>query len=48
MTIPTYTLNDGSTLPAIGFGTAGLRGNDAIEATARRPISGSMKRIHLS
>ena len=33
MTIPTYTLNDGTTLPAIGFGTAGLRGNDAIEAT---------------
>jgi 2,5-diketo-D-gluconate reductase A len=34
VTIPTYTLNDGTTLPAIGFGTAGLRGNDAIEATA--------------
>ena len=33
MTIPTYTLNDGTTLPAIGFGTAGLRGSDAIEAT---------------
>jgi 2,5-diketo-D-gluconate reductase A len=34
VTIPTYTLNDGTTLPAIGFGTAGLRGNDAIEATS--------------
>jgi 2,5-diketo-D-gluconate reductase A len=33
VTIPTYTLNDGTTLPAIGFGTAGLRGNDAVEAT---------------
>jgi 2,5-diketo-D-gluconate reductase A len=33
VTIPTYTLNDGTTLPAIGFGTAGLRGSDAIEAT---------------
>jgi 2,5-diketo-D-gluconate reductase A len=34
MTIPTYTLNDGTTLPAIGFGTAGLRGDDAITATS--------------
>ena len=34
MTIPTYTLNDGTTLPAIGFGTAGLRGKDAVVATA--------------
>ena len=34
MTIPTYTLNDGTTLPAIGFGTAGLRGEAAVEATA--------------
>jgi diketogulonate reductase-like aldo/keto reductase len=33
MTIPTYTLNDGMTLPAIGFGTAGLRGEDAVTAT---------------
>jgi diketogulonate reductase-like aldo/keto reductase len=33
MTIPTYTLNDGTTLPAIGFGTAGLRGEDAVTAT---------------
>jgi diketogulonate reductase-like aldo/keto reductase len=33
MTIPTYTLNDGTTLPAIGFGTAGLRGGDAVTAT---------------
>ena len=34
MTIPTYTLNDGTTLPAIGFGTAGLRGEAAVEATS--------------
>jgi 2,5-diketo-D-gluconate reductase A len=34
MTIPTYTLNDDTTLPAIGFGTAGLRGEAAVEATA--------------
>jgi diketogulonate reductase-like aldo/keto reductase len=33
MTIPTYTLNDGTTLPVIGFGTAGLRGDEAIAAT---------------
>jgi diketogulonate reductase-like aldo/keto reductase len=33
MTIPTYTLNDGTTIPAIGFGTAGLRGDAAVEAT---------------
>ncbi|HEY5419996.1 MAG TPA: aldo/keto reductase, partial [Marmoricola sp.] len=29
--IPTYTLNDGTTLPAIGFGTVSLRGEDGIE-----------------
>lgn len=33
MTIPTYTLNDGTSLPAIGFGTAGLRGEEAVAAT---------------
>jgi 2,5-diketo-D-gluconate reductase A len=33
MTIPTYTLNDDTTLPAIGFGTAGLRDEAAVEAT---------------
>jgi 2,5-diketo-D-gluconate reductase A len=33
MTIPTYTLNDGTTIPAIGFGTAGLRGEEAVTAT---------------
>jgi 2,5-diketo-D-gluconate reductase A len=33
MTIPTYTLNDDTTLPAIGYGTAGLRGEDAVTAT---------------
>jgi 2,5-diketo-D-gluconate reductase A len=35
MSIPAYTLNDGTTLPAIGFGTAGLRGDEAITATSR-------------
>ena len=33
MTIPTYTLNDDTTIPAIGFGTSGLRGEAAVEAT---------------
>jgi 2,5-diketo-D-gluconate reductase A len=33
MTIPTYTLNDGTDLPAIGFGTSGLRGEEAVAAT---------------
>jgi len=33
MTIPTYTLNDGASLPSIGFGTSGLRGDAAVEAT---------------
>ena len=32
MEIPHYTLNDGRELPAIGFGTAGLRGDDAVTA----------------
>lgn len=31
-TIPTYTLNDGRALPAIGFGTYPLRGEDGIAA----------------
>ena len=31
-TIPTYTLNDGNTLPAIGFGTYPLTGEDGIAA----------------
>jgi diketogulonate reductase-like aldo/keto reductase len=30
--IPTYTLNDGNTLPAIGFGTYPLKGDDGIAA----------------
>ncbi|MCA1480897.1 aldo/keto reductase, partial [Bradyrhizobium sp. NBAIM08] len=30
--IPTYTLNDGTTLPAIGFGTYPLRGDDGTAA----------------
>ena len=32
MGIPTYTLNDGTTLPAIGFGTYPLKGDDGIAA----------------
>ena len=31
-TIPTYDLNDGTTIPAIGFGTYPLRGDDGTEA----------------
>ena len=31
-TIPTYTLNDGNTLPAVGFGTYPLRGEDGVSA----------------
>ena len=31
-TIPTYTLNDDSTLPAIGFGTYPLKGDDGVTA----------------
>src|SRR5690625_62225 len=30
--IPEITLNDGLTLPAIGFGTAGLNGNEGANA----------------
>ena len=32
MSVPTYELNDGSTLPVIGFGTYPLRGEDGIAA----------------
>ena len=32
MSISTYTLNDGATLPAVGFGTYPLSGEDGIEA----------------
>ncbi|RHW26981.1 aldo/keto reductase [Nocardioides immobilis] len=32
MTTPTYELNDGRTIPAIGFGTYPLRGSEAVEA----------------
>jgi diketogulonate reductase-like aldo/keto reductase len=31
-TIPTYELNDGHTIPAIGFGTWPLRGREAVDA----------------
>ncbi len=34
MEIPTHTLNDGRALPAIGFGTYPLRGDDGITAIA--------------
>ena len=30
--IPTYTLNDGATLPAVGFGTHPLKGEDGVTA----------------
>jgi 2,5-diketo-D-gluconate reductase A len=32
--LPTYTLNDGNTLPAIGFGTYPLKGDGGIDAIA--------------
>ncbi|HEY6932165.1 MAG TPA: aldo/keto reductase [Marmoricola sp.] len=32
MSVPTYTLNDGTSLPAIGFGTWPLKGRQATEA----------------
>src|SRR4051812_9976829 len=32
VTVPTYTLNDSNTLPAIGFGTYPLKGSDGIAA----------------
>ena len=32
MSVPTYTLNDGTTLPAIGFGTYPMRGEDGVTA----------------
>lgn len=32
MAIPTFELNDGSTIPALGFGTSGIRGTEGIAA----------------
>jgi len=32
--IPTYTLNDGNTLPAVGFGTYPLKGREGVETIA--------------
>ena len=32
MAIPEYQLNDGTTLPAIGFGTYPLTGDDGVAA----------------
>jgi 2,5-diketo-D-gluconate reductase A len=40
MAIPTYTLNDGTTLPAIGFGTYPLKGDDGIAAVTSALESG--------
>jgi 2,5-diketo-D-gluconate reductase A len=31
--VPTYTLNDANTLPAVGFGTYPLKGEEGVEAT---------------
>jgi diketogulonate reductase-like aldo/keto reductase len=33
-TVPTYTLNDGNTVPAVGFGTYPLKGEEGIAAIA--------------
>ncbi len=33
--VPTYTLNDGNTLPAIGFGTYPLKGEEGVTAIVR-------------
>lgn len=38
--VPTYTLNDGTTLPAVGFGTYPLRGEEGIQAIASALASG--------
>jgi diketogulonate reductase-like aldo/keto reductase len=32
MSVPTYTLNDGTTLPSVGFGTYPMRGADGVSA----------------
>ena len=32
MSVPTYTLNDGTTLPAVGFGTYPMRGEEGVSA----------------
>ena len=32
LTVPSYVLNDGSDLPAVGFGTYGLRGSGGVDA----------------
>jgi diketogulonate reductase-like aldo/keto reductase len=37
---PTYTLNDGSTLPAIGFGTYPLRGEEGVAAITHALTAG--------
>jgi len=33
--VPTYTLNDGHSIPAVGFGTYPLKGPEAVEAITR-------------
>jgi diketogulonate reductase-like aldo/keto reductase len=40
MTIPAITLNDGTTLPAVGFGTCKLNGSPGVEAMLRAIDSG--------
>jgi 2,5-diketo-D-gluconate reductase A len=32
MVLPSHELNDGTTIPAVGFGTSGLKGKDAVTA----------------
>lgn len=39
-TVPTYTLNDDTTIPAIGFGTYPLKGDEGIEAITSAITSG--------
>src|SRR5690606_41535103 len=40
MTIPSVSLNDGNTLPAVGFGTVSLRGEDCYTAMGNALESG--------
>ena len=40
MTIPAITLNDGTTIPAVGFGTCKLNGSPGVEAILRAIDSG--------
>lgn len=40
MNLPVHTLNDGTTLPAVGFGTWPLRGEEGVEAIASALAAG--------